>query len=83
MPTQILQPILFIDDRKGQVVGFVGELTSANEFKNTLGDIKVFVELLGWGRVKETDVDAGVKVFTPHPQPRNLNPRPQTLNHRP
>jgi len=25
-------------------------------------DIKVFCELLGWGRVKETDVDAGVKV---------------------
>ena len=69
MPAQILQLILFIDNRKGQVVGFVGELTSAKRLSNTVCDTKVFVELLGWGRVKETDVDAGVKVLTPHPQP--------------
>ena len=45
IPTKIRQLVLYVSNCKEYVDGFVGELTSANDFKNTIWELRCADEL--------------------------------------
>ena len=57
IPTQIRQLFIHIINSKGYVDGFVGELTFATDFKNTLCEVNSEADMLG---VRNKFVDFGV-----------------------